>query len=384
MTVILVENGQVLTGETFLPAVRLAVDSGRIAALSAPAADDAPPDHRIDLGGGWLLPGFIDTQVNGGGGTLFNEEPTIAGIATIAQAHARFGTTAFLPTLITDTVEAIARAIDAVAGAIAAGVPGVMGIHMEGPFINPARKGIHAQSKIRKLDTAIVDLLCRPRGFPVMLTLAPELASPDDIARLARAGVILSAGHSDATFEQASAAFDLGVRGVTHLFNAMPPLNHRTPGLAGAAMDDDRVWCGLIADGLHVAPSVIRLAVKAKGPERIMLVTDAMPPVGTGNGWFMLDGRRITVLDNRCTDQAGTLAGSNLDMASAVRNIIEYTGVDIASASRMASGSPAAFLGMAEERGTLAPDRHADFIVLGSDMQVAETWIGGRRIWAKQ
>lgn len=382
MTVLHVFNGSILTADAVLHEARITIEGERIVAMEAPASDrdESPVDESIDLAGGWMLPGFIDAQVNGGGGVLFNDTPTPEGIAAIGAAHARYGTTAFLPTLISAEPSVIARGLDAVDEAIAAGVPGVVGIHVEGPFINPRRKGIHAEERLIRLDAETMALLTRPRRGRVLVTLAPELADPADLARLVAAGVILCAGHSDATVEEAASGFANGITGVTHLFNAMAPLHHRAPGLIGAAFDDDAVWCGLIADGVHVVPSVLRLTLKAKSPERIMLVTDAMPGVGNEGAPFHLDGHEIFVRDGICTDAAGTLAGSGLDMAGAVRNMVEMTGIAVPVAARMAAATPAGFLGLDGDRGALRPGARADLALLDSALRPMQTWIGGRRV----
>lgn len=377
MSSLIVRNGRILAGQTILTEAFIEMAQGHITAIGAP--DGRAADEVIDLDGGWLLPGFIDTQVNGGGGVLFNDEPTAQGIAAIGAAHARYGTTAFLPTLISDEPEVIAAALDAADAAIEAGVPGVVGVHIEGPFINPKRKGIHSEARLRRLDDDMVELLTRPRRGVVMLTLAPELADPADVARLAAAGVVLSAGHTDATFDQAAEAFAHGVSGVTHLYNAMSPLQHRAPGVVGASLDHDDVFCGIIADGVHVAGPALRLAVRAKGADRLMLVTDAMPGVGNGGKPFLLDGREIFVREGICTDAAGTLAGSGLDMAGAVRNMVELARVDVPTASRMASGTPAAFMGLSDRLGTLAPGQQADFVVLDAGLAPRQTWIAAQR-----
>ena len=338
---------------------------------------DADARDAIDLHGGWVMPGFIDTQVNGGGGVLFNDATSVDGIAAITAAHARFGTTALLPTLISDSPDRIAAALDAVDAAIEAGVPGVVGVHIEGPFLNVARKGIHDAARFRLLDADMVDLLARPRRGRVMVTLAPELAHIDDIARLAQAGVRVSAGHSEASYDTALAAFDAGLSGITHLFNAMPPMVQRTPGLVGAALDDARPWCGLIVDGVHVAPAVLRIALRARGVDRMMLVTDAMSSVGAEAKDFVLQGRQIRVRDGICSYEDGTLAGSDLDMAAAVANAMGMLGLDPAIASRLAAGNPAAFLGLEAERGTLAVGLRADWVQLTSAMTPVATYIGG-------
>ncbi|RZF65029.1 N-acetylglucosamine-6-phosphate deacetylase [Sphingomonas populi] len=380
MTTLTVHGGQILLGDVILPAANLVLADGRLHAIDPAGRGDI----EIDLAGGWLLPGFIDTQVNGGGGVLFNNALTVDGLATIAAAHARFGTTALLPTLISDTHEAIAAALDAVDAAIVAGVPGIIGVHIEGPFISGARKGIHDPSLIRALDRKVIDMLCAPRRGVVMMTLAPEIVTAEDISRLAAAGVILSAGHTDATYEQARVGFAAGITGVTHLYNAMSPLLHRAPGVVGAAFTDDRIWCGLIADGVHVAPAALDVALRIKGADRLMLVTDAMPSVGSSEESFLLNGRRMTVRNGVCEGEDGTLAGAHLDMAQAVRTMRAATGADLRLVSRMASGSPAAFLGLDRERGTLAPGMRADFVVLDADLQPVQTWIGGVKVAGRE
>lgn len=350
------------------------------ASASAGGGADADADAAIDLDGGWLVPGFIDTQVNGGGGVLFNDAISVAGIAAIGAAHARFGTTAFLPTLISDTPDRIAAALEATDAAIDAGVPGVVGVHIEGPFINPAKRGIHEADRLRKLDPDLVALLSRPRRGKVLLTLAPEQAQLDDIRTLRDAGVLVAGGHTNATYEQVMAAVDAGITGFTHLFNAMSPLSHRAPGAAGAAIDARDCWAGLIVDNAHLHPAAVRLAINAKGVERIMLVTDAMPSVGIDAPYFELQGKRINVRDGVLTYEDGTLAGSDLDMAGAVRNTVAITGRDVAEVARMASETPAAFLGLSEGYGTIAEGKRADWVVLDRDLQAKSTWIGGKVI----
>lgn len=367
-------NGRIALADGVVGAADIAVNDGAIAAIRA--GDTGSADRVIDLAGGWLLPGFVDTQVNGGGGILFNDHVDVESIAAIGEAHARFGTTAFLPTLISDTAEQIASALAAVDAAIDAGVPGVVGIHIEGPFINEVKRGIHEAHRIRKLDEAMLTLLTAPRRGKVMLTLAPELCDAEDIATLVKHGVIVSAGHSDATYDEAERAIAAGLSGFTHLFNAMSPLHHRNPGAVGAAFDSD-CYCGLIVDDVHLHPAVVRLAVKAKGLERIMLVTDAMPSVGTDDSEFTLQGKRIAVKDGVCIFEDGTLAGTHLDMASALRKTVEVTGLAVEEAAVMASATPAAFLALSDSHGVIAPGRRADFVWLDSKLAPRETWIGG-------
>lgn len=370
------DNGRIVTTDGVVDEIVLQVADGVVTHLDAGQAGGV--DEQVDLGGGWLLPGFIDTQVNGGGGVLFNDAINVDGIRAIGAAHARFGTTAFLPTLISETPDNVAAALDAVDAAIDAGVPGVAGIHVEGPFIDYKRRGIHEPDRLRRLDEGLVDLLCLPRRGRVLLTLAPELCSLSDLRRLTAAGVIVSAGHTDGSYEEVTAAIDAGVRGFTHLFNAMSPLRHRSPGAVGAALDAADTWCGLIVDGVHLHPAAVRIAVRAKGPERIMLVTDAMSCVGTDDDHFMLQGKRIDVRDGVCTYADGTLAGAALDMAAAVRNTVAQTGHDVPTVAQMASTSPAEFLRLAD-RGRIAAGRRADFAWLDRDLSPIDCWIAGER-----
>ena len=369
-------NGQVLTAQG-LETTGVVVDGGRIVALGETSAD-----RTVDLKGGYLLPGFIDTQVNGGGGVLFNDSPTVEAIATIGAAHRAYGTTGFLPTLISDDLSTVAKAIAAVDAAIETGVPGVLGIHIEGPFLSEQRKGVHDASKFRTLDEAALELLTSAKHGRTLVTLAPETTTPQMIARLAKAGVTVAAGHTNATYERIVEALESGVTGVTHLFNAMSPLTSRAPGAVGAALEHQESWCGIIADGRHIHPAVLRIAFAAKRLDRFMLVTDAMPSVnaphlGDGDDHFYLQGRRISVKDGACLDERGVLAGSDLDMAAAVRNARDLLGLDLATAVMMASAAPAAFLGLERKRGRIAPGLAADLVILDEHFTAIETWIDG-------
>ncbi|MBW8812704.1 MAG: N-acetylglucosamine-6-phosphate deacetylase [Caulobacterales bacterium] len=365
-------NGRVLTPRGLEPAtVRL--EGGRIAEVRAQAAGD----RGLDLAGGYLVPGFIDTQVNGGGGVLFNEATTAEAIATIGAAHRRFGATGFLPTFISDDLSAVARAIAAADAALAAGVPGVLGIHIEGPFLNASRKGIHDASKFRVLDDEAFGLLTSLKRGRTLVTLAPEATTPQMIRRLVSAGVVVAAGHTNADYDTIRAALDAGMTGFTHLFNAMSPMASREPGAVGAALDDQESWCGLIADGRHVHPAVLRVALRARPLSRSMLVTDALAGVGMVEKTFTLQGRTIRVVDGVCVDENGTLAGSDLDMASAVRNIMRMGDLPLADAVAMASSAPAAFLGLSAELGAIAPGFRADLVQLDAELKVVRTWIGG-------
>ena len=367
-------NARVMLPSGLRDDVCVVIDGADIRAVSSSPPADA---RRIDLGGRVLLPGFIDVQVNGGGGALFNDSPTVETIATIAAAHRRFGTTGLLPTLISDDLSVVEAAIAATDAAIEAGVPGVLGIHIEGPFLSPARHGIHLTSKLRPLEDDLVDLLASARRGKTVVTLAPERASPAQVARLREAGVIVSAGHSDADYATVRAAIDAGLTGFTHLFNAMSQLANRAPGMVGAALEDDSTYAGVIVDGLHLHPATLRVAIRAKGADHLMLVTDAMPSVGSDAGEFMLQGRRITRDGDMLKSADGVLAGSTLTMAAAVANMIEQGRVTLRQAAAMASATPARFLGLADRTGAIAAGLRADLVALDDDFTVTESWIAG-------
>jgi N-acetylglucosamine-6-phosphate deacetylase len=308
---------------------------------------------------------------------LFNEDPGSGSIRTIGTAHRRFGTTGFLPTLISDDLDVIARAIAAVRAAIVAGVPGVLGIHIEGPFLNRSRRGVHDAKHLRKLDSSIVPLLCSLQTGRTLVTLAPEMTTPEVIAELTARGVIVSAGHSNATFVQATRAIAHGLRGFTHLFNAMSPLAPREPGVVGAALYDDTTWCGIIVDGHHVDPITLKLAMRCKRHDRFVLVTDAMPAVGSNTDSFVLQGKTIRVVDGACRDEQGTLAGTALDMAQAIRNSVSTLGLELTEALRMASEYPADYLGLGHELGRIAPGHRANLALIDDTLHVRRTWIDG-------
>ena len=379
MTATVFVGGEILVGGRFLASRAVLVEGGRIAAIVEES--EVPADvERVELDGDRLLPGFVDVQVNGGGGLLFNDDPSVATIRTIAETHARFGTTALLPTLISDELDKIATAIEAVDRAIAEGIPGVIGIHLEGPFLSTDRKGVHDETKFRPFLEEHVELMSRLRGGTTVVTLSPEQAGPSVIRALRNRGVRICAGHTNASYAMMRAALDAGVTGFTHLFNAMSPLTSREPGVVGAALEDRESWCGLIVDGHHVSPVTLRIALRCKPLDRFMLVTDAMPSVGMEDGSFYLQGRRIHVEAGTCRADDGTLAGSDLDMARALRNAVETLDLDLAQAAAMASAHPAAFLGRERDHGSLREGARADFVVLDAALQLRSTWIGGRKV----
>jgi N-acetylglucosamine-6-phosphate deacetylase len=326
--------------------------------------------------GAWLAPGFIDVQVNGGGDVLFNNAPTAEGIHAIVAAHRKFGTTALLPTLITDTPEKM-RAALAVVDDLASSNSGVIGIHLEGPFISPERPGVHDPRFIRAPTAQDVAMLTAPRKGVTHVTLAPEQVPQGFIHQLTTAGIRVSLGHSVATYAETRAAMAEGLTGFTHLFNATRPLGSREPGPIAAALESPGSWFGMIVDGVHVDPAMLRLALR--GLANPMLVTDAMPPVGGSRSSFRLYGEEITVEAGRCVRKDGTLAGAVLDMAGAVRNCVRMLDVPLETALRFASANPARFLGVDDRLGHIAPGCRADMVAVDPEsVGVLQTWSTGK------
>lgn len=369
-------NANVLTDDGFRPDLAVLVEDGKVVALLPESGLPAGVTRR-DLGGGHLLPGYIDVQVNGGGGVLFNNAPTVEALRSIVAGHRRFGSTGLMPTLISDDVEIMRLAVAAVRQAIAEGVPGVLGIHLEGPYIAPERKGTHNADKFRVPDAAEIEMATSLDNGVTLVTLAPEQVPADTIRAMVARGAKVAAGHTAASYEQARVGLDAGISGFTHLYNAMTPLQGRDPGVVGAALEDPHSWCGVIVDGVHVHPASLRVALAAKPRGKILLVTDAMPMVGADAPSFELYGETITAIDGVVRNAAGSLAGSALDMASAVRNTVQMLGLPLEEAARMASTYPAQFLGIDDYRGRIAPGCAADLVLLDDALQVRETWIGG-------
>lgn len=376
----LLTGARLFTGDAFLDGHALLLDGSRIVDLLP--AERIPSDAAVTVlpPGSLLAPGFIDAQVNGAGGVLFNDRPDAGAVLEIAAALRPGGTTGFLPTFITDErsrTEAAARAALTVATDPDSGV---LGVHLEGPFLSPARPGVHHPAHIRQPDEGdlafLTGLARQAPDSRLLVTLAPEEVAGEALARLTESGAILSAGHTAAPYERMVAAAAQGLTGVTHLFNAMPPLSNRAPGPVLAGLETPDLWCGVIADGVHVHPALLRLALRLK-PGRIFLVTDAMPPVGTESSEFRLYGRRILRRDGRLETEDGTLAGADLDMIAAVRNAVRLLGLPLEEALRMASLYPARFLRLDDRLGRLAAGFRADLVLLSDEMQVLETWVGG-------
>jgi len=380
MSALIIRGARLFDGDAWHDDAEIAVEAGRfVAAANAPAGAEV-----VDAGGLLVVPGFIDLQVNGGGGINFNDDPSVATIERICAAHARFGTTALLPTLITDRREVRTEAIAAGKAAQTAGVPGFLGLHLEGPHLSAAKRGVHAAAYVRPMEEPdIKELLGALAGAgPTMLTVAPESTPIEAIRRLAAAGGIVSLGHTDCDYDTALAYIAAGATTATHLFNAMSPLGHRTPGMVGAILDSG-ISAGLISDGVHVHPAAARVALRAKrGPGRLFLVTDAMLTIGTDLADFELNGRTIFRRDGRLALADGTLAGADIDMLSSVRYAAEHFEIGLGEAIRMATVYPAEAMRIGNRKGRIAPDFDADFLLLTPGFDLKSTWIGGERVYS--
>jgi N-acetylglucosamine-6-phosphate deacetylase len=386
-------GARVHTGRETIDDVAVLVEGGTIVALVPTREAPRTGVVRLELGGAHLAPGFVDLQVNGGGGVMLNDEPSADAVRHIARAHRRFGTTALLPTYISGSNRGMRDAARAVAEVMRAAprTSGVLGVHFEGPFLDPRRPGAHDVRFLRAPTPPDLDVILGAAASldgttalhpVVMLTLAAQHLVDETAAELLAAGVWLSVGHCGATAAEARAAFGRGATLVTHLFNAMSPLTSREGGLVGAALDaaaQGRVRCGLILDGVHVAYDIARVATRAAGPGGVFLVTDAVSPVGAppGSSEFELGGQRVRVQDGRCVNDAGVLAGSALDMASAVRNAARHLGVDLDEALRMAATYPAEAVGLGPRKGRIAPGYDADLVWFDDEVRVLGTLVGG-------
>ncbi|WP_434938709.1 N-acetylglucosamine-6-phosphate deacetylase [Shewanella sp. HL-SH8] len=384
-------------GEDFHQNMAVTIEAGCIIVVESAEAIDIDIDpNTISKLAGTLTPGFVDVQVNGGGGALFNAQPNVECIETIGRAHARFGTTGFLPTLITDDVEVMAKAADAVALAIKQNKAGVLGVHFEGPHLSIPKKGVHPQQYIRNISDAELAIFSRQDLGIKVVTLAPENVSTQVIKSLVKAGVRVCLGHSNADYDTVVAALNAGATGFTHLFNAMSALGSREPGMVGAALESQDAWCGLIVDGHHVHSAAARIAINAKPRGKMMLVTDAMPPVGMSeDASFELFGIKVVRQGDRLNATTGELAGCVLDMVGAVNNSVSMLGLSHGEALRMASLYPAQFLGLecgpgstsnlglSNSLGFIKPGYRADLVLLNQKNLVTRTYIGGKIVFAQ-
>lgn len=379
MTQLRLHATRLFDGQDFIDDQVLTITDGVISSIDQNTND-------VDVKAtGLVVPGYIDLQVNGGGGALFNDSPSVEVLKTIMAAHAKFGTTAMMPTLITDKIEVMAQAADAMSEAVANKIPGIIGIHFEGPHLSLAKKGTHCAELIRPISDNEWKILSRKDIGQVMVTLAPETVISKDITRMVELGIKVCLGHTNASYASAQEAVDAGATGFTHLFNAMSPLQGREPGVVGCALLNDNTQCGLIVDGHHVDYASCQLAIKAKPAGGVFLVTDAMPPVGTDQTEFPLYDRTVYVENGKLTSSTGELAGSSLDMATAVRNTHMELKIPLGESLRMASLYPARYLYRDQklERGELKIGMQADIVVLNDDLSVFETWIGGERVYTR-
>lgn len=372
----------IFNGQEILHDHALKIDAGKIEDLAPIAALDVTEAKNdgwqiIEFNDGLLTAGFIDFQVNGGDGVLLNDQPTLQGIETIIKAHRKFGTTSMLPTLISDTIEKMQTVVEATNQALNQNMPGLLGLHLEGPYFNILRKGVHLPAMIRPVDDGMLDVYKSLKNGVLMVTLAPEKAPKGYIRKLRDAGILAYAGHTNATYAQIQDAFAEGLSGFTHLFNAMSPLENREPGVVGAAIEDDDSYVGLILDNQHVADASAKIAIRAKKRGKVCLVTDAMPPVGTSGENFELYGNKISVAHGTCFTEAGTLAGSALDMATAVRNCHLGLGFSLEETLRMASKYPADALGLSDKLGQLQKGYQADIVHLDKDLMPTQTAVNG-------
>ena len=340
-----------------------------------------PETEQIVLAGGLLTAGFVDLQVNGGGGVLFNDNPSLENLKTICEAHAKLGTTSIMPTLISDSPELNKKATLAITDALGQQINGLVGLHLEGPHLALARKGAHKEDFIRPMqEFDCLELESLANKVPnLMLTIAPEAVSPEQITRLSNAGAIISLGHTDCTFNQAVEAIDAGAICATHLFNAMSPFGSREPGLVGAVLNSGKLFSGIIADGFHVNKISINLVIRAKkGPGALFLVSDAMSTVGSDQKHFFLNDRLITRNKGKLILEDGTLAGADISLSDAVRYMVNEVGILQDDAIRMASLIPAKVLGLESEIGCLVPDARADFLWMKNDLEIEKVWVGGK------
>jgi N-acetylglucosamine-6-phosphate deacetylase len=375
MTVRFVTAPRLFDGHAMLGPMALAVEHGRVRAV-IPAHDVPSGSNNTIVQEGFLAPGFVDLQVNGGGGVLFNDDPTVKTIRTICAAHRPFGTTALLPTLITDRPEITTAAIAAAIAAQKTREPGCVGLHLEGPHLSVGRSGAHDPDLIRPMSAADLQQLVDAKAEleTLMVTLAPESVTIEQVKHLVAAGIVVSIGHTDASYDTARAYFSAGAQVVTHLFNAMSPLGNREPGLVGALLDAGPVAAGVIADGIHVHYATLAMAARAKArPGPLFLVTDAMASLGSDLQSFLLNGRRVKRRNGRLTLEDGTLAGADIDMMSCVRNAWQHMGIDQAEALRMAGLHPASVIGRDGELGSLRPGSRALFVHLSDDFQVIDS-----------
>lgn len=374
-------NGRIFTGYDILDDHAVVIADGIIDRVCPRAMLDAALPQQ-DMAGAFIAPGFIDLQLNGCGGVQFNDSPDALSVETLEimqRANEKSGCTSFLPTLITSSDELMKQAVETMRAWLTTRQNQALGLHLEGPWLNREKKGTHNPALIRQPDPALVDYLCANADVITKVTLAPEQAGSEVIRQLGAAGIIVSAGHSNATYAEAKAGFSAGITFATHLYNAMSPFSGREPGLVGALFDSPDVYCGIIADGLHVNYANVRMAKRLKG-ERLILVTDATAPAGAAIDKFIFAGKTIYYRNGLCVDEHGTLSGSALTMIEAVQNSVEYCGIALDEALRMATLYPARAMGVEKQLGTVAAGKAANLTVFTRDYQIIKTFVNGESV----
>lgn len=375
----ILQNARVFTSSNIITGNSVVIEDDKIIDITATLKkNNNSSDQVIDLQGHLLTPGFIDSQVNGGNGILFNDQSDIQAIIQIGKAHRQYGTTGFLATLISDSDEIINSAISAAKTAHRIKVPGFLGLHLEGPYLNTIKRGVHSDKQVRAPSPqSLTTLKALSNIGQSMVTIAPEIVGNEFIKTLSDSGIIVSIGHTNAPYQCVADAIANGARGFTHLYNAMSALNSREPGAVGAALADKNTWCAIIVDGHHVHPVALKIAIAAKAESKVMLVTDAIHCVGAQGNTFTLAGQDIIRNNGKVTTTQGTLAGSDLDMASAVRNCVAMLDIPLEEALRMASLYPAQFLAIDDKYGKIAPGYQASLTLLNQQLNVVDTWIDG-------
>ncbi|NOH27530.1 N-acetylglucosamine-6-phosphate deacetylase [Vibrio mediterranei] len=369
-------NCKIFTGSDVLTNHAVLINGDQIESV-LPSAE-LPSDIKcLDLNGANLSPGFIDLQLNGCGGVMFNDEITADTIHTMHRANLKSGCTSFLPTLITSSDDNMRQALTAAREYHSKYQNHSLGLHLEGPYLNVAKKGIHSPDFIRQSDDAMIDLICENRDLVAKVTLAPEQNAPEHIEKLRKAGIVVSIGHTNATYEEARKGFESGITFATHLFNAMTPMTGREPGVVGAIYDTPDVYAGVIADGFHVDYANIRIAHKVKG-EKLVLVTDATAPAGADMDYFIFVGKKVYYKDGKCVDENGTLGGSALTMIEAVQNTVEHAGIALDEALRMATLYPAKAMGLEDKLGRIKKGMIANLTVFDRDYNVQGTIVNGQ------
>lgn len=374
-------HGRIYTGHEILDDHAVIIANGLIERV-CPRSDLPAGIETRDVGGAIIAPGFIDVQLNGCGGVQFNDSAdavTVETLEIMQKANERSGCTSYLPTLITSSDELMKQGVKVMREYLAKYQHQALGLHLEGPWLNMVKKGTHNPSFVRKPDAELVDFLCQNADVITKVTLAPEMVGPEVISKLVASGIIVSAGHSNATVKEAKVGFRAGITFATHLFNAMPYITGREPGLAGAIFDEPDVYCGIIADGLHVDYANIRTAKKVKG-DKLCLVTDATAPAGANIDEFIFAGKTIYYRDGLCVDENGTLSGSALTMIEGVCNLVEHAGIALDEVLRMATLYPARAMGVEHQLGSIEAGKVANLTTFTRDFKITKTFVNGNEV----